>query len=256
MKRHLVNAIATHDGVKCMSLQQAAMRNPNEQVLISYDELDTKTVDIVLSGDPNRKQFFENMKLLYDNYSFVNEVLLFFERNPAVSFNKAARDSTADILFCTADVYVPPDTIKSMINSELYGNADVVFIVPPKCKRNKNIQFCSGAFAVDRLKMLAHPIPESPDFLEEILWQNSTLETLKFKAYFGSFKHLHKHTFGHLFRFNRLRTSERAKLKHRGIIANFYVIIDLVDSFKVFISELRMKNPNIVLQELLHQHEA
>jgi hypothetical protein len=239
-----------------MSMQQAAVRKPEEQVLISYDELDKK-VDIILSGDPNRKQFFENMKSLYYNYKFVNEVLLFFERNPAVSFNKGARDSTADILFCTADVYVPPNTIKSMINSKLYGNADVVFIVLPRFKRNKNIQFCSGAFTIDRLKMLAHPIPESPDFLEEILWQNSTLGTLNFKPYFGLFKHLHKHTLGHIFRFSRLRTNERAKLKHRGIISNFYVIIDLVFSVKEFISELRKRNPNTILQELLRQqHET
>lgn len=235
--------------------QKAMILNTNEQVLLPWDGLNKK-IDIVLSGDPNRKQDFERIKLLYDNYSIVNEVLLLFEHNPAVSFNMAAKVSTADILFCTADVYVSPDTVKSMMNSIVYGDADVIFIVPPRCKRNKTIQFCSGAFAVDRLKMLAHPMPESPDFLEEILWQNSTLGTLKVKPYFGSFKHLHKHTLGHLFRFNRLRTNERAKLKHRGIIANFYVIIDLVDSVKTFISELRMRNPNIVLQKLLHQHEA
>ena len=240
-----------------MCCQKTMILNTDEQVLLTLDGLDRK-VDVVLSGDPRRRQFFEHMKLLYDSYGFVNEVLLLFERNPAVSFNMAAKVSTADILFCTADVYVPPNTIKSMINSKLYGNADVVFIVPPSCKRNRNFQFCSGAFAVDRLKLLAYPIPESPDFLEEILWQNSTLGTLKFEPHFGSFKHLHKHTLGHLFRFNRLRTNERAELKHRGTMANFYVIIDLVVSVKEFIAELRMRNPNIELQELLlhQQHEA
>jgi len=238
-----------------MCCQKAMGLNINEQVLLPWDGLNKK-VDVVLSGDLKRKQFFEQMKLLYNSYSFVSRVLLFFERNPAVSFNMAAKVSTADILFCTADVYVSPETVKSMVNSLVYGNADVIFIASRKSKRYKNLQFCSGAFAVDRLKLLNYSMPESPDFLEEILWQNSTLGTLKFKPYFGSSKHLHKHTFGHFFRFNRLRTNARAKLKRRGIIANFYVIMDIVDSVKAFISELRMRNPNIVLQELLYQHKT
>jgi hypothetical protein len=133
----------------------------------------SQTADVVLSGDPNRKLFFENIKLLYSSYDLVNNVLLFFERNPAVSFNKGARESKSDILFCTADVYVSPDTIKNMIGTVFSNNADVTFILPPKNKAQKNIQFCSGAFAVNRQKLLNYPIPESPDFLEEILWQHS-----------------------------------------------------------------------------------
>lgn len=236
-----------------MSCQKPVILNSTEQVLLPWSELNRK-VDVVLSGDPNRRHFFNRMKLLYNSYVTVNKVMLFFERNPAVSFNMAAKVSKADILFCTADVYVSPNTMKSMVDSLVNGNADVIFVTSPKCKKYRNLQFCSGAFAVDRLKLLNYPMPESPDFLEEILWQNSTLGTLKFKPYFGSSKHLHKHSFGHFFRFNRLRTNARAKMKCRGLVANFYVTIDLVDSIKAFISELRMRNPNIVLQELLHHH--
>lgn len=165
-----------------MCCQKAMILKTNEQVLHSWDGLNKK-IGIVLSGDPNRKQFFEQMKLLYNSHGFVNRISLLFERNPAVSFNMAAKIGTADILFCAADVYVSLGTVKSRANSILCGDADAIPIVPPRYKINNNIQFCSGAFTVDRLKLLCYPIPEKPDFLEEKLWQNSTLETLKFKAY-------------------------------------------------------------------------
>jgi hypothetical protein len=213
-------------------------------------------VDIILSGDPDRKQFFENMKLLYESYSFINTVWLFFERNPAIPFNRASRESAADVLFCTADVYVPPSTIRKMIETVAGGKADVVFILPSSCKRNENLQFCSGAFAVNRVTLLKFPMPESPDFLEEILWQNSTLGKLSFKPHFAFFEHLHKHTIGHLFHFNRLRTNERAKLKNRGRIANFFVFIDLFVSTRSFIFEQRKRNPDMVLHELLSHYKT
>jgi hypothetical protein len=193
-------------------------------------------VDIILSGDPDRKQFFENMKLLYESYSFINTVWLFFERNPAIPFNRASRESAADVLFCTADVYVPPSTIRKMIETVAGGKADVVFILPSSCKRNENLQFCSGAFAVNRVTLLKFPMPESPDF--------------------AFFEHLHKHTIGHLFHFNRLRTNERAKLKNRGRIANFFVFIDLFVSTRSFIFEQRKRNPDMVLHELLSHYKT
>lgn len=116
-----------------MCCQKAMILKTNEQVLRSWDGLNKK-IGIVLSGDPNRKQFFEQMKLLYNSYGFVNRVLLLFERNPVVSFNMAAKVGTADILFCTSDVYVSLDTAESMTDSIVCGDADAILIVLPRYK--------------------------------------------------------------------------------------------------------------------------
>jgi hypothetical protein len=211
-----------------------------------------ETVDVVLSGDPKRKVFFQKIMSLYYLYDFFTKVFLFFERNPAVSFNRAARESNADILFCTADLYVPLCVIQDMIHS--HQSKEVTFLVDTKLKGKSGIQFRSGAFIVERKDILKNPIPEYPDFLEEILWQQSAKNFLKFKPFFGYSLHLHKHAFKNIYRLNRLRTTARATLKNRGIIRrSLYALIDFEDSARIYFKERFMENPDTTLQRLLEK---
>jgi hypothetical protein len=211
-----------------------------------------ETVDVVLSGDPKRKVFFQKIMSLYYLYNFFNRVFLFFERNPAVSFNRAARESNADILFCTADLYVPLCVIQDMIQS--HQSKEVTFLVDTNLKGKSGIQFRSGVFIVERKDILKNPIPEYPDFLEEILWQQSAKNFLKFKPFFGYSLHLHKHAFKNIYRLNRLRTKARAILKGRGVIRrSLYALIDFEDSARIYFHERFMENPDITLQRLLEK---
>jgi hypothetical protein len=139
-----------------------------------------------------------------------------------------------------------------MIHS--HQSKEVTFLVDTKLKGKSGIQFRSGAFIVERKDILKNPIPEYPDFLEEILWQQSAKNFLKFKPFFGYSLHLHKHAFKNIYRLNRLRTTARATLKNRGIIRrSLYALIDFEDSARIYFKERFMENPDTTLQRLLEK---
>lgn len=186
------------------------------------------TVSVVLAGDPNRKALFEGLSRIYQKYAVVGNVLLYYEGNPAKAFNRGSRESEDDVLFCLCDIYLKEQDMSGMVNQLLSGKGDVVFIVPPKLREKKTILFVGAGFTVKKETLLKNPMPETPDFLEEVLWYNRNKNILSFQPYFGIHYHFHRHGFDEIFSRLRLRYGERAKIKKRS------QFIQMVASVKLF----------------------
>jgi hypothetical protein len=208
-------------------------------------------VDVVLSGDPNRKELFEAISQIYSKYATVTNVLLYFEKNPAKAFNRASRESDADVLFCTGDIYLREKDMSSMVNQLHSGGGDVVFIVPPRLRGKETILFVDAGFTVKKETLLNNPMPEEPDFMEEVLWYNSKKNVLKFQPYFGTHYHLHRHKFNHILRLLRQRYGERAKAKKRGKVVRTLATVKIfLESIREYIAERLLPSPEEELRRL------
>jgi hypothetical protein len=211
-------------------------------------------VDVVLSGDPNRRKLFEAISQIYLKYATVTNVLLYFEKNPAKAFNRASRESDSDILFCTGDIYLRERDMSGMVNQLLSGGADVVFIVPPRLMGKETILFVDAGFTVKKETLLNNPMPEEPDFMEEVLWYNSKKDILNFQPYFGTHYHLHRHTFNHILRLLRQRYGERAKAKKRGnVVRTFATVKIFLESIREYVAERLLPSPEEELRRLQEQ---
>jgi len=207
--------------------------------------------DVVLSGDPNRRKLFEAISQIYSKYTTVTNVLLYFEKNPAKAFNRGSRESDADILFCTGDIYLREQDMSNMINQLLSGGGDVVFIVPPRLREKEKILFVDAGFTVKKETLLNNPMSEEPDFMEEVLWYNSKKNVLKFQPYFGTHYHLHRHTFNHILRLLRQRYGERAKAKKRGRLVRTLATVKIfLESIREYVAERLLPCPEEMLRRL------
>lgn len=205
----------------------------------------------MLSGDPDRKRLFDAIYQVYSKYNTISKVFLYFERNPAKAFNRASRESEADVIFCTGDVYMKEADISNMANQLLSGLGDVIFIVPPRFRGKEKILFVDAGFVVRRDTMLKNPMPEEPDFLEEVLWYNQKKDTLRFQPYFGIHYHLHRNTFRHIFRQLLNRYGERAKEKKRGRLIRALAFVKMfLDSIRHYIRQRMMPAPEEMLRRL------
>lgn len=193
-------------------------------------------IDVVLSGDPKRAKLCKRIADFYRGKSLVKNVFLMFERNPAVAFNKGCRLAKSPVVFCVAGdvtVYKYLGEISRFLkpNTVLYIQAEK----DQKIKRDK-YSFTSGAFMVHRLDLLDNPIPESPDFAEEILYPRTA--KLRFEPFYtDAYIHHHKHTFREMYVKNRERTQLRAELKGRGLLGRVCVVFDLFDAAKAVLQE-------------------
>ena len=183
---------------------------------------------VVLSGDPRRKELCRKIAEIYRKIPGARDVLLLYERNPAIAFNKGAKIADTDILFCSGgDVLVKPLDVMRMVRE--VGDNEVLFIVPRRSdhplkiigffldfyNRRKRILFCSGAFSVKRETILKCPIPEKPDFMEEVLWPQ---KGLRFKPYFGEYYHIHLQSFSHIFNMSIKRWRARARGRSKFLL--------------------------------------
>lgn len=208
---------------------------------------------VVLSGDPKRKPLFERLRRLYSNYASVDNVLLYYERSPAVSFNKGARASKSSHIFFTCDCYVAEEVMKRMV---ALCNGSVAYLQLHKKRSGLwdiGIRaFTSGAFAVKRENILAYPISETEDLCEEILWLHSCpLQFVPFFTSHANFVHLDKHMLKHDI-VGSIRTTQcRARLKKRGRIRHFYFFIDLYVGFTTWLKQLRKLHPHLQLSHIM-----
>jgi hypothetical protein len=166
-----------------------------------------KPLSVVLSGDPKRKPLFNQIKKYYQRYPFIDRVFLLFNKNPAISFNQGTKLSKTNTILYTADVYIPYETINKL---QMHAaDNKILFLTAPTEKRT--IQFCSGAFITTKKTMIKSPMPETPDFMEEILYQQN--KKLTFKPYQTTYIHAHKHTLNHIIKFRVERYLLRARIK-------------------------------------------
>lgn len=166
-----------------------------------------KSLSVVLSGDPKRKPLFSQIKDYYQKHPLVEKVFLLYTRNPAISFNQGTQLSETEKILYTADVYIPYETINKI--EPCAADGQILFLIPPTKKQD--VHFCSGAFITTKKTVLNNPIPEEPDFMEEILYQQN--KKLKFKAYPAKFVHAHKHSLGHIIKLRNERYLLRCALK-------------------------------------------
>ncbi|RSN78634.1 glycosyltransferase family 2 protein [Candidatus Methanodesulfokora washburnensis] len=196
-----------------------------------------REVTVVLSGDPKRKDLCERIAGVYRRFPRVKEVILLYERNPAAAFNKGARMASSDVIFFAGgDVLVRYHDFLRVVDK--VREDDVLFFASPPgvLDRRRRILFCSAAFAAKRETIMKHPIPEFPDFLEEILWMQD--KKLKFKPYFATIYHVHIHTFSHIFRNALLRYRLRATIRRRSyllLLLGFARIF--LDSLIIYVKE-------------------
>ncbi len=99
-------------------------------------------ITVVLSGDPRRAALCERVADWYKNIAIAKEVILLYERNPAIAFNKGATVAKCNIIFCAGgDVIVKPSTLSKMASEVKEG--EVLFLVPEKLGVRR--RFCSKA---------------------------------------------------------------------------------------------------------------
>jgi hypothetical protein len=187
---------------------------------------------VIISGDPRRKELCERFASYYRKIPGIEKVLLLYEKNPAKAFNKGATQTDCDTLFCVGgDVLVKPSDVLRMAKE--VGDNEVLFAV--SLRRRTKLQrylFQSGAFAVKRKTIIKYPMPEEPDFLEEVYWMEN--RNLVFKPFFTNFYHIHKHSFSHIFETSIRRWGARVKLRKRSML------IFVVGSFKLFLESIKI----------------
>jgi hypothetical protein len=194
-------------------------------------------ITVILSGDPRRKELCERVADWYRKIPIAKEVFLLYERNPAIAFNKGARMASCDVIFCVGgDVLVKPSDIFKIAKELKEG--EVLFLVSAKHKSKRRILFQSGAFAVKKSTIIRHPIPEKPDFMEEVYWMEE--KKLNFKPYFGALYHIHRHSFSHIFRMSTYRWMERVRLRKRSRFVFYIGCVKLFfESIKMYLEERR-----------------
>jgi len=204
-------------------------------------------ITVVLSGDPRRARLCERVADWYKKISMVKDVLLLYERNPAIAFNKGARIARCDLILCAGgDVIVTPPTLSKMVSEVKEG--EVLFLVSEKFRGKKKILFQSGAFCVYRTTLIKHPIPEKPDFLEEVYWTEE--KELKFKPFFGELYHIHRHSFAHICKMSIYRWRERVRLRKRSSLVFYVGCLKLFfESIRIYLEE-RRKRIDILLETI------
>jgi len=197
-------------------------------------------VTVILSGDPRRKRLCERVAYWYRRIPIVKEVFLLYERNPAIAFNKGAKMASCDVIFCAGgDVLVKPSDVFMM--AKVVKEGDVLFLVSAKRKSKRRFLFQSGAFAVWKNTIIRHPMPEKPDFMEEVYWVK--VKELNFKPYFGELYHIHKHSFSHIFRMSTYRWMTRVQLNKRSKHVFYIGCIKLFfESIKIYLEERRLNS--------------
>ena len=94
----------------------------------------------MLPGDPRRATLCERIANWYKKISIVKDVLLLYERNPAIAFNKGDRMARCNLIFCAGgDVIVTPPTISKMVSEVKEG--EVLFLVSERYRGKKKILF-------------------------------------------------------------------------------------------------------------------
>ncbi len=166
-----------------------------------------KSLSVVLSGDLKRKLLFNKIKKYYQRHPIVDQVFLLFNDNPAISFNQGTKLSKTNTVLYTADVYIPYETINKL--QVLVDDNKILFLIHPTKKRP--IHFCSGAFMTTKKTMIKNPMPKTPDFMEEILYQLN--KKLTFEPYQTTYLHAHKHTLSHVIKGGVERYILRARIK-------------------------------------------
>jgi hypothetical protein len=136
-----------------------------------------RTVCLAISGDRGRAALSDNLFRIYGGYSYLDEVRLYYRKNPAMAFNAAARDSSCDILICIAgDVYVGEQELFRFSRTK----AEIAFadhpmrvlghFYPPPWSEDDTTPFIDGLFRCARQLLVDYPMQESPSFSEDVLW--------------------------------------------------------------------------------------
>jgi len=144
----------------------------------------TKSIGIVISGDPGRKPLCEFLFHMYESYFYTDEILLLYRKNPAIAFNEAARRFSSEAFVGIAgDVFVGETELLQFIDHQ----STVVHLWQPlePIRRTSYIYpfpwtetvkpFVSGLFRCPRSLVVDNPFPEEPSFSEDILWEKSIL---------------------------------------------------------------------------------
>lgn len=185
-----------------------------------------------MSGDPKRKPLFNQIKKYYQRHPIIDQVFLLFNKNPAISFNQGTKFSKTDTILYTADVFIPYETINKL--QAHAANNKILFLTPPTEKRT--IKFSSGAFITTKKTLINNPMPETPDFMEEILYQQN--KKLNFEPYKTTYVHAHKHTLTHIIKFRVERYFLRAKIKKTKSLKKLAGLIKLTfESIMIYLEE-------------------
>lgn len=142
--------------------------------------LDGIKVGIVISGDPERQSLAEALYKNYSDYEFVDEVALYYRKNPAFAFNKGAAELSSPIYIGVAgDVYVGEKELERFARLP----HPIVFAWNPLTPRKKegklrypefwserHESFISGLFRINRQLLVDYNMPTEPSYSEDILW--------------------------------------------------------------------------------------
>jgi len=138
------------------------------------------TAGLAISGDPDRPALARSLFDIYRGYAVLDEVRLFFRKDPAAAFNAAARDMRTDLLVGVGgDVYVGEAELTRLIGHP----GTIVCASAPLTPRRRDIvpypdpwtedggPFISGLFKAPRHLVLDIPFPEEPPFCEDWLFE-------------------------------------------------------------------------------------
>ena len=163
------------------------------------------SVGVVVSGDPRRKHLAHHLAAIYRTYPFVREVKVYFEANTALAVNRSAREMTTDWLVAVGgDMYIGEEEMRRFV---AWGG-DVVFTVrhlypldthpyPAPYTVVPGAPFM-GAFRCIRELLVACPMPTSPPFVEDVLWERQLrAEGVRFVGVVLPAVHVDYHTVWH-----------------------------------------------------------
>lgn len=139
------------------------------------------TFGIVISGDPKRKKLAQALYEIYTSYGEIDMVKLYYEKNPAIAFNKGTREMKVDtIIGIAGDLFVGEMELMVFarwgIDPVIYAKSPLTprrkdtFGYPPVWSSDIDGAFISGLFKAPRELILNYPFPESPSFVEDSLW--------------------------------------------------------------------------------------
>ena len=145
--------------------------------------IEDRTVGLAISGDPARQPLSQQLYRYYSSYHYLDEVALYYRRNPALAFNAAARKLKTELLVCLGgDVYIGEVELFRFIRlpydvpfalAPLYPRRHTVMQYPEPWSVHEDKPFVSGLFRVAREHLHHHPMPTSPSFSEDVLWERS-----------------------------------------------------------------------------------
>ena len=145
--------------------------------------IEGRTVGLAISGDPTRQPMGRYLFECYKRYQYLDQLALSYKRNPALAFNEAARSFDTDLFVGVAgDLYVGESELFRFVRlpydvpfswMPLYPRRHSAIPYPKPWAVQTDRPFVSGLFCVKREHLLYHPMPVSPSFSEDVLWERA-----------------------------------------------------------------------------------